>query len=71
VRPFLEDVPTLTQNSKVVVDATLANRQGISELSNIIASTKLLLHCNLNFEIKFTKWQVNMAAHTLAKTTIS
>jgi hypothetical protein len=58
-------------DSKVVVDAIYANHHGISKLSNIISSIKLLLQCNLNFEIKFTKWQANMAAHTLARAAIS
>jgi hypothetical protein len=29
-------------------------------------SIKSLLHCNLNFDIKFIKRQANMASHTLA-----
>ncbi|GAU41353.1 hypothetical protein TSUD_390390 [Trifolium subterraneum] len=58
-------------DSKVVVDAIHANHQGVSELSSIIASIRLLLQCNQNFEIKFTKRQANMAAHTLARAAIS
>ncbi|GAU44733.1 hypothetical protein TSUD_88180 [Trifolium subterraneum] len=38
-------------DSKVVVDAIHANHQGVSELSSIIASIRLLLQCNQNFEI--------------------
>ncbi|PNX86938.1 trypsin/chymotrypsin inhibitor [Trifolium pratense] len=58
-------------DSKVVVDAIQANHHGIAELSSIILSIKLLLQCNSNFEIKFTKRQVNVAAHTLAGAVIS
>ncbi|XP_045790350.1 uncharacterized protein LOC123885137 isoform X2 [Trifolium pratense] len=58
-------------DSKVVVDAIQANHHGIAELSSIILSIKLLLQCNSNFEIKFTKRQANMAAHTLARAAIS
>jgi hypothetical protein len=45
-------------NYKLVVDAIHAAHNGISELSYIIMSIKLLL-------------QVNMAAHTLARAVIS
>ncbi|CAJ2635677.1 unnamed protein product [Trifolium pratense] len=58
-------------DSKVVVDAIHVTTQGVSELSSIISSIKLLLQCNMNFEIKFTKRQASMAAHTLAKAVIS
>ncbi|XP_045802361.1 uncharacterized protein LOC123895940 [Trifolium pratense] len=58
-------------DSKVVVDAIQANHHGIAELSSIILSIKLLLQCNSNFEIKFTKRQANMTAHTLARAAIS
>jgi ribonuclease HI len=54
-------------DSKVVVHAIHANHNGISELCSIISSIKSLLQCNANFEIKFTKRQANMAAHTLAR----
>jgi hypothetical protein len=54
-----------------VVDAIPTNCQGISELSSIISSINHLLQCNSNFEIKFTKRQTNMAAHTLARAVIS
>ncbi|GAU51577.1 hypothetical protein TSUD_414260 [Trifolium subterraneum] len=58
-------------DSKVVVDAIKAPPQGISELNSIITNIKLLLQCNSNFEIKFTKRQANMAAYTLARAAIS
>jgi hypothetical protein len=53
---------------KIVMDAIHANTQGISELCSIISLIKSSLCCNSNFEIKFTKWQVNMTAHTLTRT---
>ncbi|GAU15596.1 hypothetical protein TSUD_108550 [Trifolium subterraneum] len=58
-------------DSTIVVDAIHSNCQGLSELSSIIAAIRLLLQCNSNFEIKFTKRQANMAAHTLARAAIS
>ncbi|KAK2454714.1 hypothetical protein QL285_002249 [Trifolium repens] len=57
-------------DSKVVVDPILANQHGISALSNIISSIKLLLQCDSNFEIKFTKRQANITAHIIARTVI-
>jgi ribonuclease HI len=54
-------------DSKVVVDAVLTNHQGNSEWSSLISSIKLLLSSYTNFEIKFSKRQANMAAHTLAR----
>ncbi|KAK2444542.1 hypothetical protein QL285_015561 [Trifolium repens] len=54
-------------DSKIVVDAVHSNHHGNSEWSSLISSIKLLLHCNMNFEVKFTKRQANMAAHTLAR----
>jgi ribonuclease HI len=58
-------------DSKVVVEAIDSNPRGRSELCSIIASIKALLQCNPNFEIKFTKRQANMAAHHLARASIS
>jgi ribonuclease HI len=58
-------------NSKIVVDAVHTNHQGNSEWSSLISSVKLLLHCHTNFEMKFTKRQTNMAAHTLARAACS
>jgi ribonuclease HI len=56
---------------KVVVDAVHTSLHGNSELSSIIFSIKSLLQCNSNFEVKFTKRQANMAAHTLARAACS
>jgi ribonuclease HI len=53
-------------DSKVVVDAVHSKHQGNSEWSSLISSIKLLLHNHSNFEVKFTKRQANMAAHSLA-----
>jgi ribonuclease HI len=58
-------------DSKVVVDAVLSNHQGNSEWSSIVLAIKSLLRCNSNFEVKFTKRQANMAAHTLARAAYS
>jgi ribonuclease HI len=58
-------------DSKVVVDAIHANYQGTSELYSILSSIRALLHCNANFEVKFSRRQANMAAHTLARAAIS
>jgi ribonuclease HI len=58
-------------DSKTVIDAIDSNPQGRSELCSIIASIKALLQCNPNYEIKFTKRQANMAAHSLARAVIS
>jgi hypothetical protein len=55
----------------VVVEAIKSNPQGRSELCSIITSIKALLQCNSSFEIKFTKHQTNMAAHSLTKEVIS
>jgi ribonuclease HI len=54
-------------DSKIVVDAVNSNHQGSSEWSSIISSIRLLLHFHSNFEVKFTKRQANMAAHSLAR----
>jgi ribonuclease HI len=58
-------------DSKVVVDAAHSNKQGNSELNSLISSINLLLHNHSNFEVKFTKRQANMAAHTLARAACS
>jgi ribonuclease HI len=58
-------------DSKVVDDAVHSNHQGNSEWSSLISSIKLLLHNHSNFEVKFTKRQANMAAHSLARATCS
>jgi ribonuclease HI len=58
-------------DSKIVVDAAHANKQGNSELNSLISSIKLLLQDHSNFEVKFTKRQANMAAHTLARAACS
>jgi ribonuclease HI len=57
-------------DSKVVVDAIKAISPGRSELCSIIYEIKTLLQNNLNFEVKFTKRQANMVAHTLARAAI-
>jgi hypothetical protein len=54
----------------VVVNAIQGNHHGVSELSSIILSIKLLLQCDLKFDIKFTMRQANMTAHTLARAEI-
>jgi ribonuclease HI len=58
-------------DAKVVVEAVHAKKQGNSELSSILSSIKLLLQQHSNFEVKFTKRQANMAAHTLARAACS
>jgi ribonuclease HI len=58
-------------DSKMVMDAIHANYQGTSELYSILSSIRALLHCNANFEVKFSRRQANMAAHTLARAIIS
>jgi ribonuclease HI len=58
-------------DSKVVVDAIKATSHGRSELCSILQEIKALLQTNPNFEVKFTKRQANMAAHTLARAAIS
>jgi ribonuclease HI len=58
-------------DSKVVVDAVHSNHHGNSEWSSLISSIKLLLHVHSNFEVKFTKRQANMAAHSLARAACS
>jgi ribonuclease HI len=58
-------------DSKVVVDAVHSNHHGNSEWSSLISSIKSLLHFHSNFEVKFTKRQANMAAHSLARAACS
>jgi ribonuclease HI len=58
-------------DAKLVVEAVHSTKQGNSELSSIISSIKLLLQQHSNFEVKFTKRQANMAAHTLARAACS
>jgi hypothetical protein len=57
-------------DSKLVLDALQINHMDVSELGSIIMSIKSLLHCNSNFEIKFTKRQANMVIHTLSRAVI-
>jgi ribonuclease HI len=58
-------------DAKVVVDAIHATHHGNSEWSSLISSIKLLLHSYPNFEVKFIKWQANIATHTLARAAYS
>jgi ribonuclease HI len=58
-------------DSKIVVNAVHSNHQGNSEGSSIISSIKLLLHSHSNFEVRFTKRQADMAAHSLARAACS
>jgi len=44
---------------------------GISEFSVIVSSIKFMLALFFNFEVKFVRRQVNMAAHLIARTTCS
>jgi hypothetical protein len=74
VKPSLEGGPIyiiFESDSKVVVYVIQANSHGTSELYSILSSIKLLLHCNTNFEVKFSKRQANMAAYTLARAVTS
>jgi ribonuclease HI len=58
-------------DSKTVVDAVHTNHHGISEFNSIISSITAMKHCYTNYEVKFTKRQANMAAHTLARAACS
>jgi ribonuclease HI len=58
-------------DSKVVIDAIKTVSQGRSELCSILFEIKALLLSNTNFEVKFSRRQANMAAHTLARAAIS
>jgi ribonuclease HI len=58
-------------DSKTVVDVVHTNQHGISEFNSIISSITSILHCYTNYEVKFTKRQANMAAHTLARVACS
>jgi ribonuclease HI len=58
-------------DSKTVVDVVHTNYHGISEFNSIISSITAMKHCYTNYEVKFTKRQANMAAHTLARAACS
>ncbi|XP_058741921.1 uncharacterized protein LOC131614338 [Vicia villosa] len=64
----LHHVPVIFESdSQQVVNAIGSNLGGNSEFSLVINSIKLLLLDIPNFEVKFSKRQTNMVAHTLAK----
>jgi ribonuclease HI len=57
-------------DSKCVVDATHALRVGTLEFSSLIHNINNVLMISSNFVVKFVKWQANMVAHSLARTTV-
>jgi hypothetical protein len=56
---------------KSVLDAIHHSCVGASDFSTLIFIIKCLLFLHPNFEVKFTKRQMNMVAHTFARAVTS
>jgi ribonuclease HI len=59
-------------DSQVLTNAIMTNIRGMSEFHIVILNIRqLMIESSFNFEVKFLRWQANMAVHYLARASIS